>query len=301
MASIEISEAEKVYVLHGVQDDVRVDGRGRKEFRPLKFETELVTPANGSAHLRLANTDILASVKVELELENEKNHQNVDSGRNRNRQNIEFFVDCSANATPDFEGRGGEALATEVSRTLSKAYSDPSVFDYSVLTGPDESFRWILYVDILILEVGGNLFDAVSMAVKAALHSTIVPRIKVTAMDGGQPELELTDDPLDGVRLDVSKSPILVTLCRIGNHCVVDPTPEEEACSTASLVMGVTPKGQVTAVRKMGAGAFNVDSLNRAVQDGRDIGMEIQKTLLAKIQQEERMGVGRKKIGFMRN
>jgi exosome complex component RRP42 len=139
------------------------------------------------------------------------------------------------------------------------------------------------------------------MAVKAALHSTIVPRIKVTAMDGGQPELELTDDPLDGVRLDVSKSPILVTLCRIGNHCVVDPTPEEEACSTASLVMGVTPKGQVTAVRKMGAGAFNVDSLNRAVQDGRDIGMEIQKTLLAKIQQEERMGVGRKKIGFMRN
>ena len=26
-----------------------------------------------------------------------------------------------------------------------------------------------------------------------------------------------------------------------GNYCVVDPTPEEEACSCASLVMGVTP------------------------------------------------------------
>lgn len=31
---------------------------------------------------------------------------------------------------------------------------------------------WTLYVDILILECGGNLYDAVSMAVKAALYST---------------------------------------------------------------------------------------------------------------------------------
>ena len=97
MATIEISEAEKVYVLHGVQDDVRVDGRGRKEMRPLKFETELVTHANGSAHLRLANTDVLVGVKAELDLEGQG-------------KDIEFFVDCSANATPDFEGRGGETL-----------------------------------------------------------------------------------------------------------------------------------------------------------------------------------------------
>ena len=66
MAAIEISEAEKVFVLHGVQDDARVDGRARKELRPLKFETELVTHANGSAHLRLANTDVLVGVKAEL-------------------------------------------------------------------------------------------------------------------------------------------------------------------------------------------------------------------------------------------
>ena len=99
MATVEISEAEKVYVLHGVQEDVRVDGRARKEMRPLKFETELVTHANGSAHLRLANTDVLVGVKAELDLE----------GRGKT---IEFFVDCSANATPDFEGRGGETLGT---------------------------------------------------------------------------------------------------------------------------------------------------------------------------------------------
>ena len=54
------------------------------------------------------------------------------------------------------------------------------------------------------------------LGVKAALHSTTIPRVKIATMDGGQPELEITDDPLDGYRLNVTQSPILVTLCRIG-------------------------------------------------------------------------------------
>ena len=29
-------------------------------------------------------------------------------------------------------------------------------------------------------------------------------------------------------RLDTSRAPVLVTLARIGNHCIVDTTPEEE-------------------------------------------------------------------------
>ena len=50
-----------------------------------------------------------------------------------NEGRIEFFVDCSANATPEFEGRGGNELATEISRTLSRAYRDPQVFDLKSL------------------------------------------------------------------------------------------------------------------------------------------------------------------------
>ena len=79
-------------------------------------------------------------------------------------------------------------------------------------------------MDILILEVGGNLYDAVSMAVKAALHSTIIPKVTIATVDGGKPELEITDDPRDGLRLQVLNSPILITLSRIGHFCVLDPS-----------------------------------------------------------------------------
>ena len=43
MATIEISDSEKVYVLHGIQDNVRVDGRGRKDVRPIVLESGLVS------------------------------------------------------------------------------------------------------------------------------------------------------------------------------------------------------------------------------------------------------------------
>lgn len=90
-----------------------------------------------------------------------------------------------------------------------------------------------------------------------------------------------------------------MTLCRIGNLCVVDPTPEEEACSSASLVMSVTPEGKVTAVKKRGPGTFNMDSLQRAILDGKETGIQLNTALAQKLQKEERMGSGRKIMGFL--
>ena len=56
----------------------------------------------------------------------------------------------------------------------------------------------------------------------------------------------------------------------------------------------------VTTVKKAGPGAFNMDSLQSAVQDGQEIGVQVQRKLLEKILKEERMGIGRKKVGFLK-
>lgn len=67
------------------------------------------------------------------------------------------------------------------------------------------------------MECGGNLFDAVSLAVKSALHATEIPTVKVAAMDGNEPELELSDDPFDTKRLDTQNAPCVVTLMKVYN------------------------------------------------------------------------------------
>lgn len=94
---------------------------------------------------------------------------------------------------------------------------------------------WLLQ----ILECGGNVFDAVSLAVKAALFNTRVPLVTAAIMDGGNVDLTLSDDPFDCERLQIENVPILVTICKIGDQCVVDPSAEEELCSSASLVVGI--------------------------------------------------------------
>lgn len=291
MASIEISEAEKTYVLHGVQENLRVDGRTREDLRPIEVETDLVTHTSGSSHLRLANTDILVGVKAELD---------VPLPNRPKEGRLVFSVDCSANATPEFEGRGGENLATEISRLLTRAYSHSNIFNLNQLNVLDGHQCWVLFVDIQILECGGNLYDAVSLAVKSALFSTRIPKVSVTAVDGGEPEMELSDDPFDGARLIIDNTPILITLTRIGNHCVIDPTLEEEACSSASLVMGVTPGGQVTVVRKTGAGSFHLGTIRDAIKIGTRIGVEVDASLMNILKREERLGFGREKFGFLK-
>lgn len=41
MAYNPLSEAEKVFILHGVQDDFRNDGRTRNDFRPMEFQVSI--------------------------------------------------------------------------------------------------------------------------------------------------------------------------------------------------------------------------------------------------------------------
>ena len=109
MSVLSLSEAERTFIIHGVQDDLRADGRHRDDFRHLELETGVVSNTNGSCRLRLGETDLLVGVKAEL---GEPHPATPRRGR------LEFFVDCSANAAPEFEGRGGDQLASEISNIL---------------------------------------------------------------------------------------------------------------------------------------------------------------------------------------
>lgn len=291
MAEILLSEAEKTFILHGVEENFRCDGRTRLDYRPMEVETDIVSHASGSARLRLANTDILVGVKTEID---------TPFPERPREGKLEFFVDCSANATPAFEGRGGEELGTEISNSLAAAYQSPQAFDLAALCILPGQQCWKLYVDILILECGGNLFDAVSLAVKAALYNTRVPKVKAASIDGGTVDLQLSDDPFDCFRLDVTAAPCLVTLCKIGDQCVVDPTLEEETCSNASVVVAVTENGLITSVLKTGVGSFHPQTLVETLKVGQAIGLDVNKVLKDALEAEEAQGPNKQCYGFLK-
>ena len=61
------------------------------------------------------------------------------------------------------------------------------------------------------MEVGGNLIDASSLAIKAALKTTTLPKLTIEKGDENDFEIALTDDPLDGDPLEISP-PLTVTI-----------------------------------------------------------------------------------------
>ncbi|KAK3732056.1 hypothetical protein RRG08_026443 [Elysia crispata] len=288
MTDAELSEAEKTFILHSVQDNFREDGRGNEDFRHMEVETGLISNTNGSARVRLANTDVLVGVKVQLTA---VDPEKPEVGR------LDFFIDCSANATPAFEGRGGEDLGSEISAMLTRAYSCPSAVDFHSLCVLPGQQCWLLYVDVLLLECGGNLFDAVSIAVKAALFNLKIPNVTMTKDEGGV-ELDLSDDPFDFKRLNVAGAPVVVTVNKIGHKHVVDASEKEEECTLARIILGVTEKGTITSMRKEGSGSLDSDSISEMMESARKVGMELNKILLKALEEEEKQGA--KTVGFLR-
>lgn len=290
MVDFQLSDAEKTFIIHGVQDNLREDGRGCEDYRHMEIATNVVSNTSGSAKIRLANTEVLVGVKAEL---GEPHPGRPDNGR------LEFFVDCSANATPEFEGRGGEELATEISNMLARAYDCPSCLDLRKLCVVAGKQCWVIYVDVLLLECGGNLFDAASIAVKAALFNTCIPTLIVT-QDEGHMELELSDDPYDVQRLDVSAAPCIVTLNKIGHSHVVDASQKEEASCLARLILGVTDKGTVTALKKEGSGSLYVSGIEEMLETGKRLGQALNKSLMTVLINDDKVGKKKFVSGFLR-
>jgi exosome complex component RRP42 len=62
------SFGERIWIVQGVEQDLRTDGRSRSTYRPLGVEANIIAQADGSARLHLGSTDVLVGVKVSWQL-----------------------------------------------------------------------------------------------------------------------------------------------------------------------------------------------------------------------------------------
>ncbi|CAN7991705.1 unnamed protein product, partial [Ixodes hexagonus] len=137
-----------------------------------------------------------------------------------------------------------------------------------------------------ILECGGSLVDAVSVAVKAALYDLKIPKVSVTVDENGDPEVEVSGDPFDVEKLNIENVPCFITLSKVGQQFVLDATQEEEACAVGSLAIAVTASGKIAALFKAGTGSLHPENVMDVIEVGRDIGISLNAAVAAELEAE---------------
>eukprot|EP00245_Coleochaete_scutata_P004465 TRINITY_DN17108_c1_g1_i1.p1 TRINITY_DN17108_c1_g1~~TRINITY_DN17108_c1_g1_i1.p1 ORF type:complete len:288 (-),score=43.58 TRINITY_DN17108_c1_g1_i1:57-920(-) len=276
----QLSAGECAFIAGGIAQDLRCDGRGREDYRSFSIETGVITQASGSARLWLGATDVIVAVKAEL--------GSPPPGR-PGQGRLEIAVECSPTASPQFEGRGGEELSSElggaIQRSLAGGASGAGAgIDLGSLSIIEGRTCWVLFIDALVLNSDGNLLDAISIAVKAALADTRLPKVEVQeGHDGAPAELEVSDDPSDSSKLDTSNVPLIVTLTKVGRYYVVDATESEESQMSSALSVGVSAKGTTCGVTKRGATALDVSVVADMLSVARRIGLHLMEAVDATV------------------
>lgn len=261
-----ISHIDREYIRDLLSKGERIDGRSLDEFRPLEIEVGVVpAKAEGSALVRLGNTSVVAGVKV---LAGEPFPDSPDEGF------VMVTAEMSPMASPLFDLGPPREDAIELARVVDRGVRESEAVDTKQLCILEGKYIYSIFADVYPLEYDGNLIDASSIAVNAALATTKFPELKYE-----DKKLVETGNQLSIPLVNMATE---VTLAKIGNHLIVDPILKEEMVQDTRLTIAVDENEQMTAMQKGGGvGPISLDEVDRSM----GIAIEKSKDILARIKE----------------
>lgn len=253
----------KEHILQLLRQGMREDRRDLLEYRkPISVEYDVSSKsAEGSARVKIGDTEVVAGVKLEV---GEPYPDSPDKG------NLSVNVELLPLSNPEFESGPPGDDAVELARVVDRGLRESGCIDFEKLCIKKGEKVWTVCVDIYPFNDAGNLFDAAFLASVAALQSAKFPEYSEKS---GINYEEKTNKklPLNGI-------PIEVTVLKIQDKFIVDPTNEEWKLLDARLTVAVMD-GKVCALQKGGEAGLTDEDLERMF----DIAFEKSSYLLAKV------------------
>lgn len=230
---------------------LRPDGRSLISPRAIDIQTNVIEKAEGSALVKLGNTEVLAGVKAEI---GSPFKDTPDEGA------IVVNVETVPLASPVIEPGPPDENAIEVARVIDRSIREPRAVDLKALSIKPGEKAWILWIDVYVLNHDGNIFDASMLAAMAALASAKLPVIEESETG----EL-IIDKTRRGEKVPVGKKVVSVTIAKVGDYLVVDPNFEEEIISDYRLVVSLDQDLNVVGLQKTGSGGLTLTELFNAI------------------------------------
>jgi len=257
-----MDEDLKKHVVMLLGSDKRLDGRKPLEYRkPIKAEYGFTKTAEGSAKVNIGETEVMVGIKMEV---GEPYPDKPDAGT------IIVGAELLPLSNPDFEGGPPGIQAIELARIVDRGIRESKTIDFEKLCIKEGEKVWLILIDIVTLNDSGNLFDASALAAYAALQNTVFPEFDGEKVDYG----EKTNK-----KLDLKNIPLSVTVCKIGDKFIVDPTTEEEKVIDARLTVATIEDGTLCALQKGGEFPLTQEEILKMIDIGVERGKELRGVL----------------------
>ncbi|MFT4304047.1 MAG: exosome complex protein Rrp42 [Candidatus Woesearchaeota archaeon] len=260
-----MNEDNRTHLLNSIKQGIRADGRKPDEYRDITIETGVVATAEGSAKVTIGDTVVIAGVKMAIET---PYPDTPDQG------NFMVNVELLPMSNPEFESGPPSIDSIELARVTDRGIRESKAVDIKKLCIEEGKHAWGIIVDICPINASGNLFDACSIAALAALKNAKLPKLEKVDDRLIINYKEKTDESLP-----LEKLPIGITICKIGDTLLVDPTSEEEKAIDTRLSIASIDNGELCALQKGGDGPLTIEEIEAMLDLGLRTAAEIRKKL----------------------
>ncbi len=259
-----IATLKKDYIYNLMIKGKRQDGRGFKDFRDIKLETNVISKAEGSAKVTLGDTQVLVGVKLQ---------PGTPFPDSQDEGVIITNLELNPIASPEFEPGPPREEAIEMARVVDRGIRESGAIDIKKLCISVGESVWIAYIDVHVLNDDGNVIDASCLAAIAALMTTVVPNEQ------------------QGIGADVplamKEMPVGVTLAKIGSKLMVDPSLDEEAVCETKLTVVSSSDGSIAGMQKMGSVPFTEAEVLEAIDMACEKAAELRELYLEELVKKE--------------
>jgi exosome complex component RRP42 len=259
-----ITTLKKDYIYNLMIKGKRQDGRGFKDFRDIKLETNIISKAEGSAKVTLGETQVLVGVKLQT---------GTPFPDSQDEGVIITNLELNPIASPEFEPGPPREDAIEMARVVDRGIRESGAIDIKKLCITVGESVWIVFIDVHVLNNDGNLIDASCLAAIAALMTTVVPNEQQGIGTN--------------VPLAMKEIPVGVTLAKIGSKLIVDPSLDEEAVCETKMTIVSSSDGSVAGMQKMGSAPLTEAEVMEAIDMACEKAAELRELYLEELVKQE--------------
>jgi exosome complex component RRP42 len=242
-----IAEIKRDFIFSLAAQGDRADGRKFDEFRPISIEVGVISKAEGSARVKIGDTQVVVGIKMQP---GEPFPDTPDTGV------IITNLELVPLASPTFESGPPREDAIELARVVDRGVRESGAIDLSKLCIESGQKVWMVFIDVHVLDHDGNLMDASSLGAIAALMNTRMPNSKFGM--GEDAPLPLNDVPVG------------VTSVNVGGAVMIDPSLDEDSVALCRLTVITNKEGALAGMQKSGVGTLTPEQITHIVHMARE-------------------------------